>query len=38
MDTQTRIQIISDIKDIMDKDEQDKEFLTDLLQEMQEAY
>lgn len=38
MDTQTRIQIISDIKDIMDKDEQDKEFLAELLQEMQEAY
>ena len=38
MDIQTKIQIISDIQDIMDKDEQDKEFLTDLLQEMQEAY
>ena len=38
MDIQTKIQIISDIQDIMDKDEQDKDFLTDLLQEMQEAY
>ena len=38
MDIQTKMQIISDIQDIMDKDEQDKDFLTDLLQEMQEAY
>lgn len=38
MDIQTKVQIISDIQDIMDKDEQDKEFLTELLQEMQEAY
>lgn len=38
MDIQTKVQIIADIQDIMDKDEQDKEFLTELLQEMQEAY
>jgi len=38
MDIQTKVQIISDIQDIMDTDTEDKEFLTDLLQEMQEAY
>lgn len=38
MDTQTRIQISADIQDIMDTDTEDKEFLTELLQEMQEAY
>lgn len=38
MDIQTRIEIITDIQDIMDTDTEDKEFLTELLQEMQEAY
>lgn len=38
MDIQTRIQISADIQDIMDTDTEDKEFLTELLQEMQEAY
>lgn len=38
MDIQTRVQIIADIQDIMDTDKEDKEFLTELLQEMQEAY
>jgi hypothetical protein len=38
MDIQTRIEIITDIQDIMDTDTSDKEFLTELLQEMQEAY
>ena len=38
MDIQTKIQIIADIQDIIDKDEKDKDFLTELLQEMQEAY
>ena len=38
MDMQTKIQIISDIEKIMEKDKEDKEFLTELLQEMQEAY
>ena len=38
MDMQTKIQIISDIEKIMEKDKEDKEFLQDLLQEMQEAY
>lgn len=38
MDIQTKIQIISDIQDIMDTDTQDKEFLAELLEEMQEAY
>lgn len=38
MDIQTKVQIISDIQDIMDTDTEDKEFLTELLQEMQEAY
>ena len=38
MDIQTKIQIIADIQDIMQTDKEDKEFLTDLLQEMQEAY
>ena len=38
MDMQTKIQIISDIEKIMEKDKEDKEFLQELLQEMQEAY
>lgn len=38
MDIQTKIQIISDIQDIMETDTQDKEFLQELLEEMQEAY
>lgn len=38
MDKETRIQIISDIQDIMEKDKEDKEFLTELLMELQEAY
>ena len=38
MDTQTRIQIISDIQDIMEKDKADKDFLEELLLELQEAY
>lgn len=38
MDNETRIQLISDIQDIMTKDKQDKDFLQDLLDEMQEAY
>ena len=38
MDIQTKAQIIADIQDIMDKDEQDKDFLQDLLAELQEAY
>lgn len=38
MDIQTKVQIISDIQDIMDTDTQDKEFLAELLEEMQEAY
>ena len=38
MDIQTKVQIIADIQDIMDADTEDKEFLTELLQEMQEAY
>lgn len=38
MDTQTKIQIIADINDIIDKDKADKEFLEDLLQELMEAY
>ena len=38
MDTLTRVQIIADIQDIMDKDKADKEFLEDLLQELMEAY
>jgi hypothetical protein len=38
MDIQTKVQIIADIQDIMDTDTSDKEFLTELLQEMQEAY
>lgn len=38
MDIQTRIEIIADIKDIMDTDTADRDFLTELLAEMQEAY
>lgn len=38
MDKETRIQIISDIQDIMEQDKDDKEFLTELLMELQEAY
>jgi hypothetical protein len=38
MDKETRIQIISDIQDIMEQDKEDKEFLTELLMELQEAY
>lgn len=38
MDIQTKIQIISDIEDIMAKDEQDQDFLHELLLELQEAY
>lgn len=38
MDNETRIALILDIEDIMAKDKQDKEFLTELLQELQEAY
>ena len=38
MDNQTKIEIISDIKDIMESDKQDKDFLAELLLELQEAY
>ena len=38
MPQEVKAQIIADITAIMDKDTQDKEFLTELLQEMQEAY
>ena len=38
MDKETKAQIIADINAIMEKDEKDKEFLQELLAEMQEAY
>lgn len=38
MDNQTKIEIISDIKDIMESDKQDQDFLKELLLELQEAY
>lgn len=38
MDNETRIALILDIEDIMTKDKEDKDFLTDLLMELQEAY
>jgi hypothetical protein len=38
MDKETKAQIMADIKEIMDKDKADKEFLQELLMEMQEAY
>lgn len=38
MDTQTRIEIMADIENIMETDTTDKDFLRELLQEMQEAY
>lgn len=38
MDNETRIALILDIEDIMEKDKEDKDFLTDLLMELQEAY
>lgn len=38
MPNEIKIQIIADITAIMEKDTQDKEFLQELLQEMQEAY
>lgn len=38
MDKETKAQIIADITAIIEKDEQDKDFLNDLLLEMQEAY
>lgn len=38
MDNETKVKIIADITAIMEKDTADKEFLTELLQEMQEAY
>ena len=38
MDIQTRAQLIADVQNIMETDEQDKDFLEDLLQELLEAY
>ena len=38
MDMQTKVEIITTIENIMETDKEDKEFLTELLQEMQEAY
>lgn len=38
MSTQERIELIADITAIMEQDKEDKEFLLDLLQELQEAY
>lgn len=38
MDTQTRVEIMADIENIMETDTTDKDFLRELLQEMQEAY
>lgn len=38
MNTQERAELIADVTAIMEKDEQDREFLRDLLQELMEAY
>lgn len=38
MDIQTRTRIMADIQTIMDTDENDKEFLEDLLLELMEGY
>lgn len=38
MDRETKISIMADIIRIMEQDKKDKEFLTELLDEMQEAY
>lgn len=38
MSTQERAELIADITAIMEKDEADRTFLQELLQEMQEAY
>ena len=38
MDKETKAQIMADINALMEKDKADKEFLTELLEEMQEAY
>jgi hypothetical protein len=38
MDKETKAQIMADINAIMEKDKADKDFLTELLEEMQEAY
>ena len=38
MSTQERIELIADITAIMEQDKEDKDFLLDLLQELQEAY
>ena len=38
MDIQTKMEIIADIEDIMETDTTDRDFLKELLQEMQEAY
>ena len=38
MSTQERAELIADITAIMEQDEQDKAFLSDLLQELMEAY
>lgn len=38
MDKETKAQIMADINAIMEKDKEDKEFLAELLMELQEAY
>lgn len=38
MSTQERIELIADIAAIMEQDKEDKDFLLELLQELQEAY
>lgn len=38
MSTQERAELIADIEAIMEKDEADREFLSELLMELQEAY
>ena len=38
MDNEIKAQIMADIEAIMEKDKKDKEFLQELLMEMQEAY
>ena len=38
MTTQERAELIADIAAIMEKDKEDRDFLNELLQELQEAY
>lgn len=38
MDTTTRAELIADVTAIIEKDQEDKDFLLELLAELQEAY